>query len=190
MNAIRLTMFGLLLVAAITLRHVVFADQYTIGGNAAGSQNSIDVTGGQSTNVGQNNQGSFNNDINAGADTGGNSGGSITTGDASVNVTVDNRFNSNQANVTCCPDGKPSPTPTLKPGQSPSPTPTAGIGGPPGDGGDGDGDNGDGGAGGGGEVVGISAAAGENYTEIAITSLGIVCLLAGAFLTRKNHLAI
>lgn len=168
-------------------------------GNGAGSQNSIDLQYNQSTNVNQNNQGSFNNDINAGANTGGNSvsggnGGSITTGDATVNVTVDNRFNSNQANVECCPDGK-TPTPTHKPGQptgTPTPTPPGGVGGPPGDGGDGDGGNGGGppaGGVGGGQVIGLSAASGENTTELLITSTGLVCLFAGTTLLRKNHIS-
>lgn len=190
MKAIRLTVVGLGIIAAVVLfRQLAHAAEYLNTGNAAGSQNSIDATLQQSTNVNQSNQGSFTNDIDASADTGGNSGESITTGDASVNVTVDNQFNRNQANVPCCPEK--SPTPTLKPGQSPSPTPTSGVGGPPSDGGDGDNGNGGGGVGGGGgQVIGLSAAAGENYAEIAITASGIVCLLAGAYLTRKNHLAI
>lgn len=200
MNAIRLTMFGLILVAAIALRHAVFADQYSITGGGSDSQSTIDVSRSQSTSVNQNNQGSFRNDVDAEANTGGNAGGSVTTGDASVNVTVDNQFNSNQANVPCCPDGKASPTPTPKPhkpGETPTPiqsgpTPPGGVGGPPsgdGDGGGNGGGNGGDGVGGGGEVIGISAAAGENYMEIALTASGIVCLLAGAYLTRKNHLA-
>jgi hypothetical protein len=202
MNAIRLTLVGLLLIAAVSAARVAYALQLDNSGNGAGSQNSIDITGGQSTNVWQNNQGSINNDVSAGADTGGNSttgngNASITTGDASVNVTIDNQFNSNQANVTCCPDGKSTPTPTPKkpgPGQSPTPTPPGGIGGPPsGDGGNGGGGNGGGnggggGVGGGGQVIGLSAADGENYTQLLFTASGIVCLLAGAYLTRKNYL--
>ena len=196
MKAIRLTVVGLGVIAAVVLfRQLAHAAEYLNTGNAAGSQNSLNVDLQQSTNVQQNNQGSFSNDINAGANTGGNTGGA-DTGDASVNVDINNQFNTNQANVDqCCP----SPTPTSKPGQpGQSPTPTGTQ--PPIGGGDGGGgrnggggpsaDGGGGGVGGGGEVKGLSAAAGENYTEIAITASGIVCLLAGAYLTRKNHLAI
>lgn len=197
MKAVRLTMVGLILIAAIALtRQLAQAAEYSTTGNAAGSQNSIDVTQQQSTNVNQSNQGSINNDIDASADTGGNSvsggnGGSITTGDATSDVNINNRFNTSDANVTCCPEKSPTPTPK-KPGagETPTPTPPGGVGGPPS--GDGDGGNGGGNGvgGGGGEVIGISAAAGENYTELAITASGIVCLLTGAYLTRKNHLAI
>lgn len=194
-------LIGLLFFAGISLLFLgsVRALELNNSGNGAGSQNNIDLQQSQSTNVNQNNQGSFYNDIDASAQTGGNSvsggnGGSITTGDATVNVTVDNRFNSNQVNVKCCPDGK-TPTPTHKPGQptgTPTPTPPGGVGGPPGDGdggnGNGGGENG-GGVGGGGQVIGLSAASGENTTELLITSTGIVCLLGATTLLRKNHIS-
>jgi len=107
-----------------------------------------------------------------------------------VDVGVKNNFNNNTADVPCCKDGTPSPSPTQKPGEAPTPTPTAGIGGPPGDGGDGGGNGGGGGVGGGGQVIGLSAASGENTIELLIISTGIVCLLAGAYLAQKNHLAL
>ena len=201
MKAIRLTVVGLALIAAVVVfAQFAHAAEYLNTGNAAGSDNSIDATLQQSTNVNQSNTGSFSNDIDASADTGGNSvsggnGGPINTGDATTDVNVDNRFNVNQANVTCCPEGTPTPTPKKPgPGQSPTPTLHGGVGGPPsgdGDGGgNGGGNGGGGGVGGGGEVIGLAAASGENLGELALTVSGILCLLAGAYLTRKNHLAI
>ena len=193
MNPIRLTTFGLITIATITTVHVVRADQYSASGNAAGSQNSIEAAGVQSTNVVQTNQGSLTNDVSAGAQSGGNSG-SITTGDASATVDVTNEFNSNQATVGCCPTNTPTPTPKLPsetPSETPVLTPSASIGGP-GDGGNGNGGGGGapsgGGGGGGGQVIGLPAASGENYTQLAITATGTVCLLAGSAIVRKNHL--
>lgn len=192
MKAVRLTAVGLILIAVVAIGHRVLAEQYVIEGNGAGSNNQLDINQNQNTTIQQNSNSSFKNDINAGANTGGNEGGSVTTGNASVKVTVKNQGNTNQANVDqCCPTKTPTPTPG-KAGQ-PSPTPTSGVGGgaPPADGGgDGGAGGNGGGGGGGGQVIGLSAASGENYSEIAITATGIVCLLAGAYLTRKHHLAI
>lgn len=183
--------------------------ELNISGNAANSQNQINLQGGQSTNIDQNNQGSFNNTIDASANTGGNSvsggnGGSITTGNASTNVNVSNQFNSNQANVTCCPSKTPTPTPDpgkpkpsatptplgFQPTSTPTPTPPGGVGGPPsggGNNGNGGGNGGAGGAGGpAGQVMGLSAASGEGTLETILTTSGIVCLLASTYFLRKK----
>lgn len=158
------------------------ATEYIISGNGSGSDNSIEVNSNSETTIEQNNQGSFTNDIDASANTGGNDtdGGSVETGDASVLVRIRNFFNSNSADVDCCPEGV-TPTPSVyDPGQ-PTPTPTT----PPTGGGNGGGGNGGGGGGvggPGGEILGLSAASGQS--EIFFYALGSLCLALGGALVR------
>jgi len=84
----------------------------TISGNAADSDNDVVVNNTQNTSVNQTNDAHFDNDIDGDANTGGNdanqnNGGDVNvqTGDASVNVTVENSANQNWANVDCCTQG-------------------------------------------------------------------------------------
>lgn len=184
-----------LAVLTVFLQHAAFADEFSITGNAAGSNNQIDINQQQSTSIQQSNQSSVTNDVDVNANTGGNrvsgDGDSIKTGDARINVSITNQGNTNQANVPCCPtasptpDGeKPAPSATL------TPTPTTAPGLPPrgGDGGIGGG-NGGGGIGGAGapQVLGLAAASGEGSLETALVLAGTLCLLAGTYLVRQNH---
>lgn len=164
------------------------AVELSIEGNAAGSDNTIQINSSQQTTVNQQNQMNVTNDVDANANTGGNStdNGSVETGDASVFVKIKNFFNQNSADVDdCCPEGvtptppeagqtptptvydpgKPTPTPTpIESGQAQPPTTSSGGGGV-----------------GGGEILGLSAAAGEGTTEALFYTLGTLCLaLAGA----------
>lgn len=84
----------------------------SINGNAADSDNDVQVNNTQNTNVTQNNTANFTNNIDGDANTGDNdanknNGGDVTvdTGDASVNATVVNQANTNYASVDCCNQG-------------------------------------------------------------------------------------
>jgi len=187
----------IILVAFVLLVHAAWAIELDISGNAADSQNTIQVQQGGSTTVDQSNQMNVTNDVDAQANTGGNSigdgGGSVTTGDSSIIVKIKNLFNINQAETECCP----TPTPHYDPGK-PTPTPLPGSpptgGGPPaggaGDGGgNGGGGGGNGGGGvGGGEVLGLAATAGDGMAETIIQLLGLVCLGIGSALVGPKKL--
>jgi len=80
--------------------------------NGDGSDNDATVILGQSTTVVQSNNADVYNNVDAKAETGDNeasenTGGDvdIETGDATVNVNVENTLNSNSAEVDCCPSG-------------------------------------------------------------------------------------
>jgi len=80
--------------------------------NGDGSDNDATVKLGQSTTVVQSNNADVYNNVDAEAETGDNeanenTGGDvdIETGDASVDVNVENTLNSNSAEVDCCPSG-------------------------------------------------------------------------------------
>ena len=84
----------------------------TISGNAADSDNDVVVNNTQNTSVNQTNDADFDNNIDGDANTGGNdanqnNGGDVNvqTGDASVNVTVENSANQNWASIDCCTQG-------------------------------------------------------------------------------------
>src|SRR3989344_8163607 len=87
-----------------------FADTtLVISGNGADSKNEVKIESNQSTLVTQNNDAKINNQVNASSDTGDNeaeenTGGdvSISTGDATTDVNVQNTVNSNAASVDCC----------------------------------------------------------------------------------------
>ena len=176
-----------------------------ISGNGAGSNNTLNIQGNQSTKVTQKNSGSIDNNVNAGANTGGNevsggNGGTVKTGDASTNVNINNNFNNNTATVPCCPSktptptrlpGQPTPTPTStgsQPTSTPTPaqTPPVGVGGPPDGGGDGDGGNG-GGGNGGGQVMGLSQTAGDGREALLFYLAGALCLSIGGTLLKGTH---
>lgn len=83
-----------------------------LSGNGSNSNNTANVDLNTTTNVVQNNTANINNTVNADASTGNNdandnTGGDVDvdTGDATVNVAVDNLVNSNSASVDCCPQG-------------------------------------------------------------------------------------
>lgn len=89
---------------------VVLADELSITGNGADSQNSVSVTNTQTTTVEQTNNASVSNDVDSTANTGGNtassnSGGdtNTTTGDISSNTSVENSLNVSSVEVGCCP---------------------------------------------------------------------------------------
>ena len=87
-----------------------FADTtLVISGNGADSENEVEIKLNQSTVVTQNNDATIDNHVNASSDTGDNeaeenTGGdvSISTGDATTDVNVQNTVNSNAASVDCC----------------------------------------------------------------------------------------
>lgn len=192
---------GIFIVAGRTL-----AGDYEVGGNAAGSKNSINVSGSSSQTTQQSNSAEVNNNSNSSANTGGNEtdGGSVKTGDVNIVEQIINKLNLNQAQTDCCPtpapttqpsQGKaPTNTPTLKatptkapaattdPGQpTNTPVPEAqggqgGVGGPSNDSG------GSGGVGGGAkaEVLGLAAASGEVPWAQALQVLGLLCTTVGA----------
>lgn len=91
----------------------VFAETtIQISGNGTGSTNSSGVSFTQSTTVVQSNVADVYNKVDADADTGDNdandnTGGdvSIETGDADVDVKVENNLNQNSAQVDCCVGG-------------------------------------------------------------------------------------
>lgn len=82
---------------------------YTVSGNGAKSDNTIDVNSNNTTVVTQNNSANVNNNVSGSASTGGNdanynTGGdvAILTGDAKSSVSVSNELNSNRADVNSC----------------------------------------------------------------------------------------
>ncbi len=175
-----------------------------IDGNGEGSENSAQIIVSQTTTVKQSNTADVTNDANASADTGGNSGGNVTTGDASSNVTLNNTFNSNKAYVDpCCA----TPTPTPDPGGNgsvPTPTPTipggnGGNGGNDGNGGNGgsssNGDgssssssNGAGGGIGGAAVLGLAAtSSAPNLTRVLLQTAGLLLISAGVTTGYKRR---
>ena len=167
------------------------AQDFIIQDNGSGSQNGINFQQNNQTNINQSNQMDVDNNVDASANTGGNSvnggnEGSITTGDARVNVNIDNNLNHNWSDVGCCkatPTPKPGTTPTPGPTGGPTPTPTPKTG----DGGkDGDGKNdggGNGGGVGGGQVLGLSATSGEiAWQDLFYLGSGVCLLAARKFL--------
>ncbi len=173
-----------LAVVSIIFVSGVSAEGWVIENNGSGSTNGININKNSQKVIDQSNQSNVNNKVDASADTGGNStnngsGGSITTGNASVNVNITNDFNRNSATVKCCATPTPvsSPQPSPKPTPTPTPTPTSGRG----DGGRGSGDGGGGSSGGGvggAAVMGLSATSGEiEWRDLFYLGIG-VCLVA------------
>lgn len=81
-----------------------FASEITIGGNGAGSDNSIDLRSQNDTNVTQRNNSTISNTVETSQNTGGNranfnTGGDVTivTGDAESDVSIVNKTGSNYA---------------------------------------------------------------------------------------------
>lgn len=192
-------------IATLSLVGRIFAEEYIVGGNGAGSNNSIQISGQSQSVVVQENTATVNNSINADSNTGGNSvsgsqGGSINTGDATTKVTVTNALNSNSAQVTCCVSPTPSdpkmPTPTpAKATGTPTPTQGPSGGGVNNNGGGGSGDNANGGGSsgsstggtGGGEILGLSATSGDNSV---LNLIGSVCVTLGSLiLTVKSRIS-
>ena len=90
----------------------VFATTIEISGNGSDSDSEVDVEMGQTTTVVQSNEADVTNVVNTKADTGGNkakdntnSDVEIETGNATVDVNVENTLNSNSADIDCCPSG-------------------------------------------------------------------------------------
>ncbi|MEK7550733.1 MAG: hypothetical protein AAB535_03030 [Patescibacteria group bacterium] len=99
-------------ILANTVLPVLAQTTIVISGNGTNSDNTSNVSFTQSTTVVQSNVADVNNDVYADADTGDNdakdnTGGdvSIKTGDADVDVNVENTLNSNSAQVDCCQGG-------------------------------------------------------------------------------------
>jgi len=97
---------GAVLVSA--LAPLASADTIAVTGNGALSGSVVNVTNSSNTVVNQTNNANISNNINTSASTGNNSsnfntGGNstISTGNASTNVTVNNAANLNQATVSC-----------------------------------------------------------------------------------------
>ena len=177
--------FVLTIIGALLFITSIHAVELNISGNGAGSDNSVNINSSNTTSVNQSNQGSVNNDVNAGANTGGNNtdNGSVKTGDANIFVKIKNLFNSNSAEVDCCPPGV-TPTPTVYDPSDPAPT-TNEVGGP-------------GGASTGtstssnnnttssqGAVLGLSATAGEGKDELWFYIAGFLSIVAGGALMRQ-----
>jgi hypothetical protein len=184
-----------IVVAFVFLVRTAWAIELEISGNAADSQNTIQIQQGGSTNVNQSNQMDVTNNVDAQANTGGNTvggGGSVTTGDASVFVKIKNFFNINRAETECCPEPSDAPFDPGKPTPTPDPGSPPTGGGPPAGGaggGNGGGGGGNGGGGvGGGEVLGLAGTAGDGITETAIQLLGLVCLGIGSALVGPKKL--
>lgn len=184
--------------ALITVPPVHGQIKLVIEGNGEGSQNSASLNVSETTTVEQSNTADVTNNADAGANTGGNSGGNVTTGDASAGVSIENTFNNNSAYVDpCCQDGKvPTPTPDGN-GHIPTPTPTLpggnGVGGNGvgGNGGNGDGDgggNGGNGDGVGGEaVLGLADTSGGLSVRLFLSTVGFLLSSAGVALYTKRQ---
>ena len=89
---------------ALTAVPGAFASEITIGGNGAGSDNTVDVRSENDTNVTQRNNSTITNNVNTSQNTGGNrasfnTGGdvAIVTGDADSDVSIVNKTGSNFA---------------------------------------------------------------------------------------------
>ncbi|KKU55437.1 hypothetical protein A3C34_01555 [Candidatus Amesbacteria bacterium RIFCSPHIGHO2_02_FULL_48_21] len=176
-----------------------------VSGNASGSDNSIVVQSGSSINVQQGGSIELTNEIDARANTGGNSASgnegetTITTGDATTEVEVNNFFNQNKAIIGCC---TPTPIPTQKPQSAPDPTatPVPAVGGAQpttapaastGASTSGSSSGSGGGTGGssaaGGQVLGLSATSGPvSVLEYAFYLAASICL-SGAKLLRVSR---
>lgn len=121
---------SIFLIFLILIAGRVYSESLDVSGNASGSNNSININQSNSNTVNQSNSANVDNNANATSDTGGNSandgvgGGSITTGDATSNVNINNQFNNNVGNINC--KNCVTPTPTPKPSPKPSPTSTPG----------------------------------------------------------------
>lgn len=169
-----------------------YAVELNVSGNGAGSDNSVNINSSNTTTLNQSNQGSVTNDVNAGANTGGNNtdGGSVNTGGANIFVKIKNLFNSNTADVDCCPQGA-SPTPTVFDPGKPTPTPTTSANGsgsnPPGNGSGNKDSSSNGGTGGSnpGAVLGLSATAGDGKDQLWFYIAGLALVASGAALIRR-----
>ncbi|OGH16895.1 MAG: hypothetical protein A3C30_04455 [Candidatus Levybacteria bacterium RIFCSPHIGHO2_02_FULL_40_18] len=195
-NLIKVFTTSVLLIILAIFVTAANAETIEISGNGSGSNNSIQLNQNNSININQSNSADVSNSVNINSNTGGNSinggvgDGSITTGNITNNVNINNQLNTNIADVKCknCPSPTKAPTPTQKPGD-PIPTTPPGVGDPDGDGGDGG--DGDGGVGGpGGEVLGVSelAVTGDFATLAAITgqTAGIALMSLGALISPRK----
>lgn len=91
----------------------VYADEYEVSGNGSGSTNEVNISSNSQTNVEQSNQAEVTNNLESTANTGENTASSntggdttITTGDVSQAVGVENNTNASVANIECCPSGE------------------------------------------------------------------------------------
>lgn len=172
----------------------VSSQELSVSGNGSGSKNSITIQSGSSINVRQGNSIEVHNNVDAGANTGGNSisgnsgTGGVITGNATTEVNIQNLFNTNQTQIPCCitPTTTPAPGPQTTPDPTATPAPaseasstttTTTTGG-------GNGGSPSGGIGG-GQVLGLPAT-GSVSTEIFKFGLylGAALCLAGAKLIR------
>src|SRR3989304_2916818 len=188
---------SIFVLAAVTWATVkIPASQLQIVGNGDGSQSGIDIQSGDSINIQQKNSVDVINDVNASANTGGNSvsgndgEGQIITGNATTEVDIKNLFNNNSADVPCCATSTPTPKAGLKKNITPTPTsfkstPAPSVGN--GDGGNGDGVNGAGpGPVGGAQVLGLAATAGPVYgIEYMFYGGGLLCFRLAGLKFRK-----
>jgi hypothetical protein len=191
-----LTLVLIFALSSVLIKSSVHAATYDVSGNGEGSQNSVNVSGSNTTSNQQNNTSNINNNINANANSGGNSASGnngnsmIVTGDSSVTVKVTNNGNNNYTKDTCCKNGTPTPIPTKSPSQTPTPTggPTSTPGGDGGSSGGSSGNsNGSSGSNGSSpQVLGLSNTSGNASVEYLFYAFGLACLgLAGKLF--KSH---
>lgn len=121
-------LFCLLLATAVLQTAAVEAVNVDVSGNAAGSNNQVNVNSNNSTSINQNNQSTVDNNVGVNCNTGSNnasgnagSGGSVNTGNCSANVNISNNLNSNTANIGCPSCPSTSPRPVGQPGQQQPP---------------------------------------------------------------------
>lgn len=187
-KAAALLLVGALLTLFSAINSDASAEDFSIVGNGAGSQNNINTQDSTTNQTQQSNQADITNEGGASANSGGNTG-SATTGDATSLFQVNNQFNNNQAQSGCCPTETPKPTakPTdpvataTQGAKTPTapPVPSSGNGGPP--------------AGGGGtsvsqpgsqaEILGLSDTASIDWRQVS-QILGIICVAAGSILLK------
>ena len=193
-NKIKYLAVSMFLVFLVLVAGKVYSQNFDVSDNVSGSNNSININQSESYTSNQKSSANINNDVEAGADTGGNwandnvGGSNITTGDAGTNVEIKNEFNKNVGGVDCkdkkCPTPTPKPSPKAK--ASPTVTPTATLTPVPSGNGDGDGGNG-GGVGGpdqAGEVLGLPSASGEKSLLHFLP--GFLFVAFGFGLLRRN----
>lgn len=173
---------GIVILSFSFLVSTAQAETFDVSGNAADSENSIKIKDSSETNVDQQTNTNIENKVDVNANTGGNSGGNVKTGDTSVIVDINNKTGENKADVKCCePTKKPGPSVTPS-GPTTTPGPNNGGNGGPSNGG-----NGGGGAGGPGrQVMGIAATSGMD--KFFLYGLGLVCLGLGIHLKRPSKI--
>jgi hypothetical protein len=209
MRKIRVVGASSLVLGYILLSSIVIASDYTIAGQASGSNNSVQIQNSADSHIVQENSATVVNRIKINSNTGGNvanentGNSTIKTGDAKTTVDLNNNLNSDAIIDPCCR----TPTPKSDPNGNhqtitPTVTPDPGVkdpGDPSDPGNRNSNDNnqksgssaaGIGGWGtGGGELLGLSDTSGESDFQTMITLIGLIFILTGgALLSVKKPL--